>query len=245
MDTFPSSRVLPATGAWGWRVRLCGCFLALALALALPVLVPGVALAHERRQVGPYTFIVGFLNEPAIEGQPNSIDLRISDAATGQPVEGADKVLKAAVAAGGGSAKEMPLTARFGQAGAYNAFFIPTKSGSYSFTFTGAIGGQPINEKFESGPGRFGDVEAAQTLQFPVTMPSGAALDASLKQAQARADLAQSQSRTALWVGVAGVVVGAIGLGVGLWALAAARRTSQAAKGAEISGSSSTAARRA
>src|SRR4051812_2385334 len=52
------------------------------------------ALAHERRNVGVFTFVVGFLNEPALLNQPNSIDLRISHTADSSPVSGAEKTLK-------------------------------------------------------------------------------------------------------------------------------------------------------
>jgi hypothetical protein len=75
---------------------------ALAGAAAVQLLAPGTALAHERRQVGPYTFVVGFASEPAIQNQMNGASIRISRTDGGTPVEGADKTVKASVAAGGG-----------------------------------------------------------------------------------------------------------------------------------------------
>src|SRR5262245_56075990 len=80
---------------------------------AILALLPATALAHERRQVGPYNFVVGWFNEPAIQGEPNSLDLTITDA-NGNPVEGAEKTLKVAIAFGGGTPKGLPLSARFG-----------------------------------------------------------------------------------------------------------------------------------
>src|ERR671933_347783 len=115
-------------------------------ALLLILLVPGAALAHERRDVGKLQFVVGWIGEPALQGEPNGIDLRITDKASGQPVEGAEKTLKASVAFGGGQPKEFPLRARFGQKGAYTADLIPTRSGTYLFTFSGTINGQNVNE---------------------------------------------------------------------------------------------------
>src|SRR5689334_23860146 len=88
-------------------------------ALLLIMLVPGAALAHERRDVGKLQFVVGWIGEPSIIGEPNGIDLRITDKASGQPVEGAEKTLKATVQFGGGAPKEFPLKARFGMKGAY------------------------------------------------------------------------------------------------------------------------------
>src|SRR5579875_2828190 len=58
----------------------------LAAVLIALVVLPGIASAHETRVVdGKYKFVVGFLNEPAIVDQPNSIDLTVTDASTGQP----------------------------------------------------------------------------------------------------------------------------------------------------------------
>src|SRR5439155_13584172 len=95
-----------------WLARLGGALLM--LGALLPLAAPGAALAHERRNVGPYTLIVGFMGEPALAGQPNGIDLRISNTADGSPVIGADKTLKASIAFGGGQPKEFPLRGVFG-----------------------------------------------------------------------------------------------------------------------------------
>jgi hypothetical protein len=61
-------------------------------AIMLLAMAPGIASAHEKRQVGAFTFVVGFINEPAIVDQPNSIDLTITDASN-QPVTGVEKTL--------------------------------------------------------------------------------------------------------------------------------------------------------
>src|SRR5205807_2655183 len=68
--------------------------------LGLSFVAPGIASAHERRIVGgDYTFVVGFLKEPAFEGETNGIDLRVSKAGD-QPAEGVEQPLKAEVMAG-------------------------------------------------------------------------------------------------------------------------------------------------
>src|SRR5437868_3532079 len=95
-----------------------------ALIALLAVFLPTAALAHEKRAVGDVTFVVGFLNEPSIQGQPNGLDLTITDK-NGQPVEGAEKTLKVAIAYGGGTPKDLPLIARFGMKGKYTADVIP------------------------------------------------------------------------------------------------------------------------
>ena len=46
---------------------------------ALVVLsVTATVLAHEGRDVGDYKFVVGFINEPAVEGMLNGVSIRIT-----------------------------------------------------------------------------------------------------------------------------------------------------------------------
>ena len=60
-----------------WRTRAT-----LLLAVLLTTLVvlwgTGTALAPEGRDVGDYNFVVGFINEPAIEGMLNGVFIRIT-----------------------------------------------------------------------------------------------------------------------------------------------------------------------
>ena len=183
---------------------------AVLFALALVLAGTGVALAHESRAVGKYKFVVGFLNEPALLNQPNSLDFRVTVSDTAKPVEGLDQTVKVEVTSGA-STMPLALTARFGQPGAYNANFIPTRAGSYIFHFTGQIEGTTIDEKFESGPGRFNDVADTSSLQFPIKVPAPAEMAAQLKAAQDAAASAQTLAYAAIALGVVGIVLGALG----------------------------------
>src|SRR5262245_34650585 len=179
------------------------------LALLLLVALPATAFAHERRDVGgKYQFMVGFIGEPAITGEPNGVDLRITNKETNQPISGAEKTLKVALQFGGGAPKEMPLRARFGMPGAYTADLIPTRAGAYIFTFSGDLEGTPVNEKFESGPGRFNDVQSADSLQFPETVPATLDLQRQLRDAEARAQQATTFGYAGIGLGLLGTVVG-------------------------------------
>jgi hypothetical protein len=144
-----------------------------------------IALGHERRVVGPYTFVVGWLNEPAHVSLMNSLDLTVTETSGGKAVEGLDKTLKADVTFGG-SATPQPLTlaARFGQPGKYSGFVLPTRVGEYIFHITGTVGTTNIDEKFESGPGRFGSIESTDPLQYPAKLVSNTDLAARLDQLQ-------------------------------------------------------------
>ena len=209
-------------------------------ALALLIVSPaGDASAHERRTVaGKYTFVVGFITEPVFLEEPNGIDLRVTDAQTNQPVEGVDRTLRADVTAGG-ETKTVALRARFNMPGAYTADVIPTRGGQWVFRFHGEIEGTPIDERFESGPGRFNEPQSKAEIEFPVKLPSTAQLaeqiarlDPSESSAQSggtpadtqRAlDKAEDAQRTATIFGIAGIVVGLLGLAAGGFALISRR----------------------
>ena len=185
--------------------------MAVTLALLVSLLSVGVALAHEQRAVGKYNFVVGFLTEPAYAGLPNGLDLRITNKETTKPAEGLEKTLQAELIFGG---KSMPLTvrARFGQPGAYTADLIPTKAGTYIFHIFGDIEGQKVDEKFESGPGRFNDVQEMTPLQFPEKLVPAPDLAAQVQSAQSAASTAQT-------FGIIGIIVGVLGLATGGFAL--------------------------
>ncbi len=150
---------------------------AIALALIAFLALSSTAFAHERRQVGPYTFVVGFLDEPAFTNQVNAVDLQVTETATNEPVEGLQDSLEVEITASG-QAKRLKLRARFGQPGAYAADFVPTKASSYVFRFVGKIADRSIDERFETGPGRFEEPADVTTARFPPEDPLSQLRDA-------------------------------------------------------------------
>lgn len=149
------------------------------VAAASLALSGSAALAHETRMVGPYRFVVGWLNEPAFQGQPNAASVRVSDTRVdpAKPVEGLETTLTVAVTAGGLTDQYTgSLRTVFGQPGLYALHMIPTLNGAYTYRITGKIGDLDVNETFESGPGRFNEVESASALQYPTKVPVAADL---------------------------------------------------------------------
>ena len=217
-------------------LRLWGALAALALIIGAGLLVQGSASAHERRVVGEYQFVVGFLNEPSLVAQPNALFLRITlateatpgteeeEEAGGTPVEGAEETLTAEVIVGGGAAKKtLELEPEFGQPGAYAGRFIPTLAGDYSFHIFGDINGDAIDETFSSGPETFDSVEPAADLQFPNPVPDNAELKS---QIDALANKSSGGSDdTARTLGIIGIIAGVVGAAVGGYAIAASRRS--------------------
>lgn len=172
------------------------------LALTLGIL-PNSALAHERRAVGPYTFVVGWLVEPSFVDQVNGLDLTVTESASAKAMEGLEKTLQAEIVSGGNAATlALPIAARFGQPGKYQAQVIPTRTGDYAFHIFGAVGATKVDERFESGPGRFGSVETTSAIQFPAKLVSANDLSAKLDEVRT--------------IGIAGVALGAIALLVGV-----------------------------
>jgi hypothetical protein len=165
--------------------RVLAAMAVVAIVVASFAISSNVAFGHERRSVGPYTFVVGWLNEPAYVNAMNSLDLTVTETNGGKAVEGLEKTLKADLAFGG-STTPLPLTlaARFGQPGKYSGFVLPTRVGEYIFHITGTVGTLNVDEKFESGPGRFGAIESTDPLQYPTKLVSNADLAARLDQLQ-------------------------------------------------------------
>jgi hypothetical protein len=169
------------------------------------------ASAHEHRDVGKYTFVVGFLNEPAFEGELNAMSVRITNTETKLPVEGLEKALKAQLIFGS-EQRDMELRPVFRDPGHYKAHFYPTAAGDYTFRFFGDIEGTQIDEKFTSKPGGFNSVQAPSELQFPAKVPANAELSSQLAAAQ-------SSARTATMLGGGGLLFGLVSLGMALAAL--------------------------
>ncbi len=166
--------------------------------------------AHERRAVGAYSFVVGWLNEPALINQPNAVDLRVSRAADATPVTGLEQTLKVSVKSGEQTTNDVQLRPRFNTPGASDGRLIPTATGVYVFTITGTIEGQQINEVFTAGPGTFGLIE--EGMAFPNELPTNQDLEERLVLLEADGGDGGSDNGTVF--GIIGIVIGALGLAV-------------------------------
>jgi hypothetical protein len=175
---------------------------ALVVVAASLLIFSGHAYAHERRTVGPYQLVVGWLNEPAYLGQLNSLDLRVTDTRNTQPVVGLEKTVTADLAAGGLAPYTLTVSARFGTAGAYNGWVMPTVPGTYTFHIKGKIDTLDVDEKFSSGPSTFGDIEDTAAVQYPAKVPVGDALSKKLDAIQSGIDQTRLIAIVALVLGI-------------------------------------------
>src|SRR5215470_10282033 len=227
------------------RVRVLVALATVAAVSALFIVAAvGPASAHVLKTVGPYHLLIGFGNEPAYAGTQNSVFLLLTDAKTGTPIvdEGLGDTLKVQVGFGT-QTMQLPLVSSFdpdsgqGTKGVYNAYFVPTVPGDYTFHFSGSIHTTTVNITVTSSPTTFDSAHDPAAIEFPQQAASNlqltqrlnaesARLSAEIQAAGARAGTASA----ALAVGIAGLVAGVAGLCAGGLALARGRsRDRQAA----------------
>ncbi|HVN54239.1 MAG TPA: hypothetical protein VMT46_07905 [Anaerolineaceae bacterium] len=173
---------------------------------ALLILLAGAgpAFAHGKTEVGDYEIEIGFHNEPALVGEPNSLDLFVTHSKTGEKVNGLEQTLKAELIMGS-SKTELPVYARDEEDGAYGADVIPTAPGDYTWHITGSINGTPVDISMTSAPDTFSSVEEKAKYEFPKPAGSTAGQAAG-----------PDSGTMGLIAGLAGVVLGLAALVVAL-----------------------------
>ena len=184
------------------------------LAAALLAITAGAAFAHEERDIGDYSFELGLIDEPVFTGQKSGLEFFVSRG--DEPVEGLEATLEADVTFGS-QTRDLEISPRFGEAGAYQSVFFPTAAGPYTFRIYGEVEGAAIDESFTSSPDGFGEVEELSGGQFPVKFPSTADVVADAEAGAAAA----TQATIALVLAVIGLLAALVAIG-----LTVARRSS-------------------
>lgn len=206
-------------------------------AVALLIWNTSAALAHETRMVGPYEFVVGFIGEPAFEGQKNGVDLRVRIPGANEgdeptPVEGVEATLQVEVThIPSGVSQLMSLRSIFRDPGHYTNDWIPNAPGAYRFRFFGTVEDLAVDETFESGEETFGAIQPADNLYFPEPQPQVRELEGAVRGAQSTAEEAantaagvESGLATARTLAIVGIVLGLIGTAAGVAAFLQTRR---------------------
>ncbi len=184
--------------------------MALAVVVAVTFTLGGQVLAHERRDVGPYQFVVGFAEEPAFLGGANGVSLRVSDTRNdpASPVEGLQETLDVEVSHGGLTRSlALEFETVFGQPGLYAAHFVPTAPGVYIFRIHGTIADLAVDERFESGPGRFDEVQPVSALQYPEQVPVANELGSTLTDIRGALDQVRILAAVAILLALAALAV--------------------------------------
>ncbi len=199
--------------------------MAAGLAVVMPFAVSTAAMAHEHRTVGPIEMTVGWADEPTFAGFKNGVQLLLKDKA-GKAITDLGDTLKVEVIFGNQKTAALPIERAFGKSygtpGDYRATIVPTRPGNYTFHFTGAIGDQKIDQSFTTSDTTFDPVQETTAVEFPVKDPSPGDLAGRIERLSPRVDAAQSAAgdagsaaAQAKMFGIAGIVIGAVGVIVG------------------------------
>ena len=214
-------------------------WLAAAVAAVLGLAV-GTVAAHEGREVGDYRVDVGWIVEPAYEGFPNGVEVRVikvaenggddhhgdSTAAADDhhgdsgAVKGLENTLQVEVVyVSTGASRVVRLSADADEPGRYAADLIPSAPGVYEFRVFGAIEGMLVDETFasEGGGGDFDDIQSPATLQFPEELPSAREMESAVRGAINTAEEARDAAEEGLGVlPILALVLGASGMVLGV-----------------------------
>lgn len=177
--------------------------ISLILIAALAALAPAASTvqAHGSTTAGEYTVEIGFKNEPAIVGQPNGLELIVTNTQTGKLVSGLENTLQAEVIFGA-ARKTLKIEPEEGASGSYTAFLVPSRVGDYTWHITGKIEQTPVDLSMTSSPTTFASVEALEEYSFPAVAQPPAS----------QGPLTLALAIIALAAGVAGILLGLIAL---------------------------------
>lgn len=203
------------------------------LASIAAAIFAGPAVAHETKEAGGYSFVVGWGIEPAYVGELNSVQLIVTHKAGGDPVNDRGARLNVTVSYGE-EETEMALAPTYsgevgtGTPGEYRALLMPTAPGDYTFHVTGTIGGVKVDETVTSSPKTFAPVTEASAAQFPAKVPGveqiAQRMDAEMPRLERlSAELPKlatdSDVSSAKTLGYVGIVVGTVGIVLAAFAL--------------------------
>jgi hypothetical protein len=213
-------------GGNGRRTRGLRAVAVATVAVGVLIVPAGTAQAHESREVGDLTLVVGWSNEPAYAGFGNEVQVVVSETQGERPVD--DGELQAEVVFGdSGATTQVTLDPAFDSPNEYLGYIIPTRPGTYTFNVTGTVGGETIEETFTSGPDTFNDIQNPSDAEFPEQDPTRGEIAEALERLSGRVEeLSASEepadegTDVALWVAIGAAVLALIAIGV------AARRRS-------------------
>ena len=125
--------------------------------------LPDVSFAHTSKTFGNTTVEVGWLSEPPLVSDLNSITLQVTKGVGGNqtPVLNAISNLTSTVKFGT-MTKQLDFEPSPTTDGEYDAKIIPTRVGPYSVLLQGDIKGQKVDSEF-----KIEDIESKGTLSFP------------------------------------------------------------------------------
>ncbi len=171
-------------------------FLLLVLVTAVPA-----AHAHVRVEVGPYALVIGWLAEPPVVGERNSLTVEITE--DEQPVTGAEATLDVELKYGAESFRaNLNPTA---VPGVYTVDIFPTVRGQYAVRLFGSLGETAVDETIEPE-----EVFPASNIQFPEPMPDPRELQREVAALEAELQSMRTLTYAALAVGAVSLLLAGV-----------------------------------
>ena len=126
-------------------------------------IIPQGSFAHLSKTFGNTTIEVGWLTEPPLAGDLNSITLQVNKETSGEQAPVANALANLTLSVKSGTiAKALDFQPSPTTDGGYEGMILPTRVGPYSLVVQGDVKGQKVDSEF-----KIEDVESKSIFSFP------------------------------------------------------------------------------
>lgn len=144
----------------GITIFVIGAFL---MTFVIFMIVPQISFAHISKTFGNTTIEAGWLSEPPLAGDLNSIVLQVSSGATDEQTPVANALANLTLSVKSGTiSKVLDFQPSPTTDGGYERVILPTRVGPYSLVLQGDVKGQKVDSEF-----KIEDVESTSIFSFP------------------------------------------------------------------------------
>lgn len=144
----------------GITIFVIGAFL---MTFVIFMIVPQISFAHISKTFGNTTIEAGWLSEPPLAGDLNSIVLQVSSGATDEQTPVANALANLTLSVKSGTiSKVLDFQPSPTTDGGYEGVILPTRVGPYSLVLQGDVKGQKVDSEF-----KIEDVESKSIFSFP------------------------------------------------------------------------------
>jgi hypothetical protein len=127
------------------------------------VIIPQTSFAHISKTFGNTTIEVGWVSEPPLAGDLNSITLQVNKEASGEQTPVANALANLTLSVKSGTiTKVLDFQPSPTTDGGYEGMVLPTRVGPYSLVVQGDVKGQKVDWDF-----KIEDVESKSIFSFP------------------------------------------------------------------------------
>jgi hypothetical protein len=127
------------------------------------MIIPQISFAHISKTFGNTTIDAGWLSEPPLAGDLNSIVLQVSRGPSGEQTPVANALANLTLSVKSGTiTKVLNFQPSPTTDGGYESVILPTRLGPYSLVLQGDIKGQKVDTEF-----KIEDVESKSIFSFP------------------------------------------------------------------------------